>query len=92
MVIEIKKIEKPGSMDDEEHYPYEIKLHVGTVLIKQMNISKDEFLDLYRQMTEMIIDDVVRNYNPDKPRKGFGGGGGDEPHKKQQGHMSLRLR
>lgn len=66
MVIEIHEINRMYNIETKED-----------IIV----ITKDEFLDLYRQMTKIMVDEVVRDYDPDKPRKGFGS---QEPHKQKQ--------
>jgi hypothetical protein len=75
MVIKISKVAE----DKETILPYMIIVD-GQEDYDRLWISKDEFLDLYRQMTKLMVDEVIENYDPDKPRPGFGSSG--EEHKK----------
>jgi hypothetical protein len=46
--------------------PYVIR--VDTWPYDSIQLHKHELTDLYRQITKLLVDDVVENFDPDKPR------------------------
>jgi hypothetical protein len=60
---------------NSETYPYEIS---DPDIDQFQPLTREDFLSIYRQMTKIMVDETVENYDPDKPRAGWGS---SESHK-----------